>query len=114
MLKKDSTLKWIVEAKQPFEAIKEALTKTPILISFDFRKDFIIFSFASKHTIAVVLLRKNNQGYEKAITFFIKSLRDATLKHNITEKQALSLVKAIKDFRVYILYSHIILMFQIQ
>jgi len=40
--------------------------------------------------------------------FFIKSLRDATLKHNIMEKQELALVKAIKDFKVYILYSHII------
>jgi len=60
MLKKDSTLKWIVEAKQYFEAIKEALTKTPILISPDFRKDFIIFSFASEHTIAAVLLQKND------------------------------------------------------
>ena len=108
MLKKNSTLKWTVEAKQPFEAIEEALTKTPVLISPNFKKDFIIFSFASEHTIATVLLQKNDQGYEQPIAFFRKSLRDATLKYNIMEKQALSLVKAIKDFRVYTLYSHII------
>ena len=35
-------------------------------------------------------------------------MRDASLKYNITEKQAFALVKAIKDFRVYILHSHII------
>jgi len=46
MLRKDSTLKWTVEAKQSFEAIKEALTKTPVLISPDFKRDFLIFSFA--------------------------------------------------------------------
>ena len=28
--------------------------------------------------------------------------------YNIIEKQALALIKALKDFRVYILYSHII------
>jgi len=33
---------------------------------------------------------------------------DAPLKYNIMEKQAFALVKAIIDFRVYILYSHII------
>jgi len=54
------------------------------------------------------LLQKSDQGYEQPISFFNKSLRDATLKHNIMEKQALALVKAIKDFRLYILYSHII------
>jgi len=43
MLKKVSSFKWIVDAKQSFEAIKEALTKTPVLISPDFQKDFIIF-----------------------------------------------------------------------
>ena len=83
MLIKDSTLKWIVEAKQPFEVIKEALTKTLVLISPNFNKDFIIFSFSLKHTIAAVLLQKNNQGYEQPVAFFSKSLRDATLKYNI-------------------------------
>lgn len=43
MLKKDSTLKWTVEAKHSFEAVKEALIKTPVLISPKIKKDFIIF-----------------------------------------------------------------------
>ena len=42
------------------------------------------------------------------MSFFSKTLRDAPLKYNIMEKQALALVRDIKDFRVYILYSHII------
>ena len=69
MLKKDSILKWTVVAKPSFEAVKEALTKTPILISPNFNRDFIIFSFASEHTIAIVLLQKNDQGYEQPIAF---------------------------------------------
>ena len=108
MLRKDATLEWTVEAKQSFETIKEALTKAPVLISPDFNKDFIIFSFALEHTIAAVLLQNNKQGYKQPIAFFSKSLRDATLKYNIMEKQALALIKSIKDFKLYILYSHII------
>jgi len=64
MLKKDSTIKWTIEAKKSFEDIKLALNKTPILISPKFDRDFILFSFTSKHTIAIVLLQKNDQGYE--------------------------------------------------
>lgn len=108
MLKKDSSIKWIVEAKQSFEEIKMALTRTLVLTSSQFDRDFIIFSFASEHTIAVVLLQKDDQGCEKPIAFFSKSLRDASLKYKIMEKQDFALVKAIKDFKVYILYSHVI------
>eukprot|EP00253_Pinus_taeda_P034932 PITA_34932 len=108
MLKKDSKVKWTIEAKQAFEEIKIALTRTPVLTSPRFDKDFIIFSFASEHTIFVVLLQKDDLGCEKPIAFFSKALRDAPLKYQIMEKQAYALVKAIKDFRIYILYSHII------
>eukprot|EP00253_Pinus_taeda_P035552 PITA_35552 len=108
MLKKDSKVKWTIEAKQAFEEIKIALTRTPVLTSPKFDRDFIIFLFASEHTIAAVLLQKDDLGCEKPITFFSKALRDDPLKYQIMEKQAYALVKAIKDFRVYILYSHVI------
>ena len=64
MLKKDSTIKWTVEVKKSFEDIKLAFTKTPVLISPKFDRDFILFSFASEHTIAALLLQKNDQSYE--------------------------------------------------
>ena len=35
-------------------------------------------------------------------------LRDGDLKYDIMEKQAYTLVKSLKDFRVYILHSHIV------
>ena len=88
--------------------MKHALTQAPILISPDYTKYFYLFSFASEHTIAAVLLQKNSEGYEKPIAFFSKALRDAALNYNIMEKQAFTLVKAIKYFRVYILHSHTI------
>lgn len=70
MLKKDSKVKWTVEAKQAFEEIKMALTRTPFLTSPKFDRDFIIFSFASEHTIAAVLLQKDDRGCEKTIALF--------------------------------------------
>eukprot|EP00253_Pinus_taeda_P019901 PITA_19901 len=108
MLKKDAKVKWSLETKQAFESIKTALTQMPVLTSPQFDKDFIIFSFASEHTISVVLMQKDDQGNEKPIAFFSRALRDAPLKYQITEKQAYALVKAIKDFRIYNLYSHVI------
>lgn len=70
MLKKYLTIKWTLEAKRSFEDIKLALTQTLVLISPMFDKDFIIFSFTSEHTIAAVLLQKNDEGFEQPIAFF--------------------------------------------
>jgi len=55
MLKKDSKVKWTIEAKQAFEETKIALTKTLVLTNPKFDRDFIIFSFAFEHTIVAAL-----------------------------------------------------------
>ena len=97
-----------MEAKQSFEAIKEALTKTLVLISPNFNKDIIIFFFHFKAHHCSNLAANEQPRIWTTIAFFSKSLRDGTLKYNIMEKKALALVKTMKDFRVYIMYSHII------
>jgi len=52
-------------------------------------------------------MQKRDQ-LEKPISFSSRTIRDVALRYNIIEKQALALVKAFKDFQVYILHSHII------
>jgi len=107
MLKKDNVVKWTEDAMNSFNLVKYALFTTPVLISPDYTQDFILFSFASKHTMVAVLMQKRDK-LENPILFFSKTIRDAALWYNIIQKQALALVKALKDFRVYILLSHII------
>ena len=58
----------------------------PVLISPNFDRDFYIFSFASKDTIAAVLLQKNDEGHEQPVAFFSKVLRDAEVKYEPLEK----------------------------
>ena len=64
MLRKGSEIKWSLEAKKSLEEIRDALEKALVLISVDFEKDFQIYSFAFEHTVASVLLQKNEEGYE--------------------------------------------------
>jgi hypothetical protein len=108
MLKKNNKVKWTIEAKVSFAHIKKFIAEAPVLASPDYLKEFLIFSFASEHTIAAVLLQKNEEGFEQSIAFFSKSLRDAELKYNIIEKQAYAMVKALKAFRTYVSHSKII------
>jgi hypothetical protein len=56
MLKKENEVRCTPQSRPSFEQIKKALTEAPVLISPDYSKDFLIFSFASPDTVAVVLL----------------------------------------------------------
>ena len=77
-------------------------------MSLYFSKYFLIFSYAFDHAIARVLLEKSDQNVEQPIAFFSKLLRDGELKYGIMDKQLCALVKSLKDFRAYVLYSHVI------
>jgi len=56
MLKKENEFKWMIEAKTSFECIKKVIGEALVLASPDYLKEFLIFSFASEHTIIAVLL----------------------------------------------------------
>jgi ribonuclease HI len=107
MLRKGNEIKWNVESHNYFDQINKSLNEAPVLINPDYSKYFLIFSFASFDTIAVVLFQKNVEGLEQPISFFSRALRDVELKYDIMDKQAYALVKALKYFRVYVLHSRV-------
>ena len=63
MLRKDNDIKWTAQARKYFVDIKKSLTQSLILIILYFTKDFLIFSFSSKHTIGGLLLHKYKVKY---------------------------------------------------
>jgi hypothetical protein len=107
MLKKNNEMKWTAEAKESFSRIKKVISEAPVLASSDYLKDFLIFSFASEHTLAVAL-QKNEEGFKRPIAFFTKIRRDVELRYDIMEKQAYVMVKALKAFRTYVFHSKVI------
>lgn len=96
MLKKDNEIKWNQDARNSFANIKKALTEALVLIIPNCTKDFHIFYFASEHIVAGVLLQKNTDNLEQPIAFYSKILRQLTLKYDIMNKKAYSLVRALK------------------
>lgn len=59
MLQKDHAVKWVVCSRNAFEQIKKAISKAPTLANPNYIKPFNIFSFASKTTLATIILQKN-------------------------------------------------------
>jgi hypothetical protein len=77
MLKKCNKVKWNAKEKSSFQQIKKALGEVPVLVSPNYSKEFLVFSFAFKSTIVVVLLQNNDENFEQPISFFIKILWDS-------------------------------------
>ena len=107
LLKKDVTFRWDDKTNKSFEYIKDVISQAPVLISPDFSRDFIIFSFASHDTIVGVLMQKDVNDYEHPVAFIMKVFRDSELNYSINEKQAYALVKSLKHFRNYAGYNKI-------
>ena len=95
LLKKNAKFVWTNEGRESFGSIKYTITRSPVLVSPDYTKDFMIFSFASKDTNVGVLLQKNFEGFEQPIAFMSRALQNFELKYTIMEKQAYALVKSL-------------------
>lgn len=108
LLKKDAKFSWDGEVAQAFNRIKRAIQEAPVLKSPNYSKPFSLFSFASYHTVATILLQLDGEGHEHPIAFYSKSLQVAELKYEIMEKQTYALVKVVKAFRPYLLSARII------
>ena len=60
LLKKDAKFEWNNEGLEAFICIKDAITRSPVLVIPDYYNGILIFSFAYESTVAEVLLQKNN------------------------------------------------------
>ena len=55
-----------------------------------------------------MLVQNDDEGIKKPIVFLSRSLKDYQLRYTPLEKQTFSLVKAIKDFKPFIVHTHTI------
>ena len=70
MIKKDAVFNWGQTEKESFQKILEAISEAPSLLSPDFNKDFILYTFASDLAYAAVLTQLNQQNNEVPISFY--------------------------------------------
>ena len=106
MIKKYFNFKWKKERREAFEKIKEAIAEAPTLWSLNFDNEFILYAFASDHSIAAVLTQKNEEGEEFLLSFMRTTLQGVELKYPSIDKQDFVVFKAMKHFRLYLLRLH--------
>lgn len=102
MIKKDFIYKWGDLEKQSFSNIKKPISQASTLMSPDFTKDFILYTFSTKNSYAVVLTQENDEGFEVPISFLSSTFKNAELNYSDIDKQAFVVFKAVKHFRAYL------------
>ncbi|KAH9324684.1 hypothetical protein KI387_004862 [Taxus chinensis] len=110
MMKGSPTFRWSEEGKRSFEEIKTSVAHAPVLVCPDFSKKFIMYSYASEHTVSAILMQKNSEDIESPIAFMSSPLKPHELKMTQLEKHAFAVVKEVKNFRYYILNSHTVVL----
>ena len=88
LLKKEITFRWDDKDIWSFEDIKDTISQGPILVSPDYSRDFMIFSFTSQDTILGVLLQNYVDDYEHPVAFMSKFLGDSKLSYSIIENKS--------------------------
>ena len=94
--------KWTEVEQKAFEEIKSKLSKQTLLTYPDFNKPFDIHTDASDTQLGAVISQEN-----RPIAYFSRTLNSAQKNYTVTDKETLSIVETLKEYR-NILYGHII------
>ena len=72
------------------------------ILSTDFIKDFILYTFASDISYATILTQLNQQNSEVPISFMSSNFKGAELNYHEVDKQAFAIFKVVKHFHPYL------------
>ncbi len=78
------------------------MTKAPILVKVDHGKRFILETDASQNHVGVILMQYSEEGLPQVIAYFSKKLRPTKVKYATTDKEALAVVLACRQFHHYL------------
>ncbi|GFH61170.1 hypothetical protein CTEN210_17646 [Chaetoceros tenuissimus] len=92
--KKRAPVKWTKECEEAFVQIKAVIAKEILLAYPDFSKKFTIYTDASDTKPGAVIMQDG-----KPLAFYSRKLNKSQLNYTVTEKELLSIVETLKEFR---------------
>ena len=101
LTKKGQLFEWTSECQEAFSTLKSQLTQAPVLSKADLTKEFILETDASATHVGAVLMQYEGTT-PHVIGFFSKKLRPAELRYSTTDREALAVVLACRNFHHYL------------
>ena len=94
---------WDDYAQQYFDALKNALTSSPLISPPKFDRDFVLYISTSTYSIATVLIQDDATRIGHVIYYVCKTLTCHPMSYSHEEKLALDFVFLVQKLRHYIL-----------
>ena len=101
LLRADKIWEWGTEQEKAFETSKSMLINSEALVHFDPEKPITVLTDSSAYGLGSVICHTID-GMERPIFFASRTLTDAERRYSQTEKEALALVYAMKQFHEYL------------
>ena len=101
LTEKHKQFKWTTECEDAFIHLKRAMTCAPILAYPTSTDPFILDTDAS-HFACGAVLSQIQEGEEKVIAYFSKSLTKEQRRYCVTRKELLAIVQSVKHFHHYL------------
>ena len=86
--------KWTEECDNAFKEMKRVMARETLLAFPDFNKTFVIHTDASKTQLGAIISQEG-----KPIAFYSRKLNPAQTRYTTTERELLSIVETMKEFR---------------
>ena len=105
LLRKDVRWRWSKNERSAFQASKELLMSSSLLVHFNPDLDLILMCDASSYGVGAVLAHRMPDGSERPIGYASRTLTAAQRNYSQLEKEALALVFGVQRFHSY-LFGH--------
>ena len=93
--KKKGPIKWRPECERAFETIKRLIVAQDTILAYpDFNKKFTIHTDTSDFQLGAVILQEG-----KPLAFYSYKITSAQQSYTTSEKELLSIVESLKEFR---------------
>lgn len=102
LLQKNADFKWSKQHDIAFDAVKKLLSSDSVIMPFDENLPIIITCDASPYGIGAVLSHILPDGREAPIAFSSRTLNSTERNYSQLDKEALSIVAAVKKFHHFI------------
>ena len=100
---KSTKWKWEAQHDKAFQQMKKIISKETLLAYPDFNDEFVIHTDASDTQLGAVISQKG-----KPIAFYSRKLKPEQTRYTTTEKELLSIVETLKEFRNILLGQKIV------
>ncbi|GKV53168.1 hypothetical protein SLEP1_g59706 [Rubroshorea leprosula] len=106
-LQPDAYFKWERQHQAALDAIKEYLSKLPVLVPPVKNKPLLLYISAADESIGCLLAQENSNKQEQAVYYLSRALNPTEVKYSSVEKLCLALFFAAIKLRHYLLYSEV-------